>query len=568
MKVRNLLLIGLTSVMAWSCSDDELQGGNNNKPASSKNYIEVSIKMPTTTRTATPGQGEEVGLDFENEVNSVLILAVEAEGNVGENFTKENVLQLARVVSSSDGGLYVDYQKATAILKNITLDIHKLYTIYAFVNPTEEMISNYQSMVGSIWNKDGVISPTSYNDAYTFIESMTFKGYTKRDFSRDGTESIKGNFLMTDTKATGVNSRGIKAVYKFDDLGDNMYKLTAATNVERAVARFDYKNNGLYKLPNGPTGDQLMDGKGSKEELKIELIGYKIMNIGKSFYHLKRVSDTFQGVNYDYGGIELPNNYVVDADWEKKKEWLKSLEEAEQEETTFDIKSLFFVPLNGNDSDDYISLDGLFEDNDENWSGNEGEILDRNNYKVLAYCTENTIPSDNEQLNGLSTAIVFKAEITGDFIEEETIALYRYNNTIYNNWDRVWEQYKGENSEASISTENEYYEQCQTAGKTPEITRWKVDNRKAYCYYAYWNRHNDNGISTVMGPMEFAVVRNNIYKLDVQAIYKLGSPTDPTNPDKEDPWEPAEPDEKNEIEMTVEVKVLNWAVRLNHIEFD
>ena len=30
-----------------------------------------------------------------------------------------------------------------------------------------------------------------------------------------------------------------------------------------------------------------------------------------------------------------------------------------------------------------------------------------------------------------------------------------------------------------------------------------------YCYYLYWNRHNDNGKNTIMGNMEFATVRNN-----------------------------------------------------------
>ncbi|MDE5638842.1 MAG: hypothetical protein K2I47_03460, partial [Odoribacter sp.] len=33
-----------------------------------------------------------------------------------------------------------------------------------------------------------------------------------------------------------------------------------------------------------------------------------------------------------------------------------------------------------------------------------------------------------------------------------------------------------------------------------------------YFYYFYWNRHNNNGRNGVMGPMEFAVVRNNVYK--------------------------------------------------------
>lgn len=86
-----------------------------------------------------------------------------------------------------------------------------------------------------------------------------------------------------------------------------------------------------------------------------------------------------------------------------------------------------------------------------------------------------------------------------------------------------------------------------------------------YCYYYYWNRHNDNGIPGVMGPMEFAVVRNNVYKLSVDKISRLGHPRIPGNdPDKPTP---GTPDESDEIYLDVKVAIVPWAVRLNSIEF-
>lgn len=45
-----------------------------------------------------------------------------------------------------------------------------------------------------------------------------------------------------------------------------------------------------------------------------------------------------------------------------------------------------------------------------------------------------------------------------------------------------------------------------------------------YCYYFYWNRHDNNDNAGVMGDMEFAVVRNNVYKLAVTKINRLGHP--------------------------------------------
>ena len=55
-----------------------------------------------------------------------------------------------------------------------------------------------------------------------------------------------------------------------------------------------------------------------------------------------------------------------------------------------------------------------------------------------------------------------------------------------------------------------------------------------YCYYYYWNRHNDNETAGVMGPMEFAVVRNTstnspLTKSRVWAI-PASPATTPTNP--------------------------------------
>lgn len=95
------------------------------------------------------------------------------------------------------------------------------------------------------------------------------------------------------------------------------------------------------------------------------------------------------------------------------------------------------------------------------------------------------------------------------------------------------------------------------------------DNREGwgyYCYYYYWNRHNDNGKNGIMGPMEFGVVRNNVYKLAVTHIARLGHPrisqNDPDSPD------PGTPDESSNIYITVDAEVVPWTVRVNDIVFE
>ncbi len=86
-----------------------------------------------------------------------------------------------------------------------------------------------------------------------------------------------------------------------------------------------------------------------------------------------------------------------------------------------------------------------------------------------------------------------------------------------------------------------------------------------YFYYYYWNRHNDNGLPATMGKMEFGVVRNNVYKLAVTNIKRLGHPRITDN--DPDPIDPNTPDEKGDVYLTVSCQVLPWTVRVNNIEF-
>ena len=86
-----------------------------------------------------------------------------------------------------------------------------------------------------------------------------------------------------------------------------------------------------------------------------------------------------------------------------------------------------------------------------------------------------------------------------------------------------------------------------------------------YCYYFYWNRHNDNSNSSIMDEMEFAVVRNNVYKLAVTNISRLGHPRLSEN--DPDPVNPEDPDETGKVYISVSVEVLPWVVRENNIEF-
>ncbi len=134
--------------------------------------------------------------------------------------------------------------------------------------------------------------------------------------------------------------------------------------------------------------------------------------------------------------------------------------------------------------------------------------------------------------------------------------------------DYCWNQWKAALNTGASNNRLAEFKKAATGSK---ITLYQVseDNEAGglgyFCYYYYWNRHNDNGNNGVMGPMEFAVVRNNVYKLAVTNISKLGHPRVPSN-DPDVPT-PDTPDESQDIYLTVTAEVNPWCVRVNNIQF-
>ena len=99
-----------------------------------------------------------------------------------------------------------------------------------------------------------------------------------------------------------------------------------------------------------------------------------------------------------------------------------------------------------------------------------------------------------------------------------------------------------------------------TEGSTDEeltkvfVKRYRKDPEVAsyYCYYNYWIRHLDNNKENEMGVMEFAIVRNNIYRLLVTNISGLGTGTPEIDPEKPDEYE---------AYLKMDFNVLPWIVR-------
>ena len=69
--------------------------------------------------------------------------------------------------------------------------------------------------------------------------------------------------------------------------------------------------------------------------------------------------------------------------------------------------------------------------------------------------------------------------------------------------------------------------------------------KDATCYYTWWVKHSNDGDDTTVGPMEYAIVRNNIYKLTVKSVAGLGGDVPGGTPESGD-------------DIVIHVKVNDW----------
>ena len=361
-------------------------------------------------------------------------------------------------------------------------------------------------------------------------------------------------------------------------------------DVARAAARFDYKpvNENLYDIKDINTGDVVA---------QVEMVSMAPFNIAKSFYTLPRVSADGSDNGWEICGDEVYNrvtgvgNYVVTPNYaDKITNSITSLA-GNYYEAFSGLANYEALTMYANIKEWYATADN---DNDENWTA-----TDKDGYKIWRYVTENTIPQIDKQRKGITTGVVFKGRLTNP-AEGSLMAsamnnhkpIYFYNGTCYGdiaNLRRVvanldpsatmrqkFEQVFAGKNYLKFSTNDQgerVYEVLDNAlvdatsaenNSTFKIIRPSADNQY-YVYYVYYNRHNDNGNNNSMGVMEFATVRNNVYKLSVTKVSDFGHTNDPK--DDPDPEKPEDPDETPKTYFQVSCRVLPWIVRINDIPF-
>lgn len=465
--------------------------------------------------------GTEAGTDAENNINNVQLIFADQDGNYITDAE----------ISSTVGtrGQYVVAFKSEDLEKKAG----KTVKVYLQCNTPKVTVDG------------GANTPSNIN----FLDA-TF------DASSTDTYAKANAFYMTNAQAVSFNIPLDLKPYTSEttplDLGIIV--------VERAAARFDIgpasSSSKTYNTTEGAY--KVVDG------LYIKLTDIAMVNISEDQYYYRRVSEDGSNNNEVISGVELPNNYVVDVDWAAKR---SGNGDGFVAGTTYEE---FRTSMS--DSKWWTSLSSLNQD--DSYDGS---------YKIWRYTSENTLPAVagtpatpvTATMNN-STGVVFRGRlVVTDALADADLknglqnpttygTIYAYDNVILGNWARVksFAETAGYEDEAfSIAYKAAAALGGEAKAKECGFVPYKPNSNGYEMVYLYWNRHNDNENNTVNGVMEFATVRNNVYKLAVDEITKLGYPFNGDTPPGDTKVE------QEEVFFKVRVKVLPWVVRKNAIEF-
>lgn len=662
--IRKSIFALASALMLTACSSDEPFVGDDPNGGSQEGegvYMGLTIQMPGTggsrSETVTPGQstdGNEVGKDYENNVNDVIIVFAKPDNN---GFITAGTVTSDKLTPITSANAYKTVAKINKTRLNTYYEetTNRVVNVFVFCNPTAAMQAKFPTL--------------DYNNT-NWLQDVTTVSEDVREISQ------KDHFLMANaslaprqlpatiaawdnykTEATAFDLSGMNnggTALEVDNSAASQPNPRGAVKVERAAARFDFKDGSTL----GDYTYNVVLNSTEQTLIQVQLTKMSMVNVSKSFYDLRRVSANGLNANAAICGNETPTNYVVGPNADAFTTALgnnfgKSIADDGTVSYSFAFDTYYHNPFFQNNGYmdgskwNTIVINNYFKDREsDEWKNKE--------YMIWRYASENVIPATpSNQQNGISTGVVFKGKMIGtptlqtgneDLYNalnnvngaitgnpDTDPILYSYNGTLYFTWPQVRQAAieasvlmengmpkKDENGQLTVNRSNSLYLAVFGTGKIGSFiwgttpyedgtdaerdvnsanTKWivwnsnknvttlknmraavtgagftiyqssndDVDGPGYYCYYYYWNRHNDNGQAGIMGPMEFAVVRNNVYKLAVTNIKQLGHPRIPEN-DPDNP-NPDTPDESSDIYITVTCEVLPWVVRVNNIEF-
>ena len=552
-RIYGIITVLLLSLGACSLIHDDMEELGYREDGSAYAYVSLTIHTGTTgsATRANPtggeaGDGYEDGQTYENAVSNLTLFfypATLGDGGVNRdnvNFTaKVYITNPAPNGNMEDGTQPIDKTFTVGPVKVDGLKTNQQYHVLAVANAGKDFGSDITDLNG--------LRGKTISSVYTYNPDAT------------DPQDVYSNFVMA---SEGDEHPELEISYENSETNP----AETTINLERLVARVDYKTigNNEYQL----TSDL------NQMQVKASITHAFLVNTyNQDTYVLKRVA-TDIGETPEYLGKETYNNYVIDPYTSAK-----TLDAASTHASWYDH---YFPNLSdevGDDGktewEDWLIVGDKVEDPDPN-------VENREWYR-LGYPKENTSSVD-AQGKYYSTGVVFEASYKGIDGVVDGSTFFRYKGTIYptleaamkatyneayfnedktfdtfdiltqyinslpgnedpagykdylktataDNFDGslwTWENYKHNVLSFDKNEQNEYV----ATAKTREVLHDRGYGTETFLngrgYYIYWIRHNGWDNATPFDetkPMAYGIVRNNVYKLTVNSISKIGDDT-------------------------------------------
>lgn len=310
---------------------------------------------------------------------------------------------------------------------------------------------------------------------------------------------------------------------------------SAAVKVERLAARIDFgfdksleasSYRGYIEYPvEGITGD------------KFRLSHIRLVNASQApTYALKRTASTVNPLDLDdvkylgdetvVSGTRIPNNYVVEPNTTKKK---KDASITEAELSSWYGASTLQASL----STSFIASNA-YKVHSTKTTASDAEVFEvsdlnstKNYCYTLGYAMENTMDkscSDARVMTALQIKGTYVPAKVYVYVDDETKSYKEESSTPYTPGTDFW-YFDNQTTPANSYPFVSQADLLAYAAKHPTDDYIERHYVKGECYYYVWIRHSmysDPTYKSGSFPMEFGIVRNNIYRIYVDKVMKIG----------------------------------------------
>lgn len=561
------LLVALVTVLMSACSDDWMKDPDGSESAGAERFIVLKIAVPTGETAAhtranpmggEDGNGREDGILNENMIHDLNIFfynhsegmnapdATPVKGfyfNLDNPDDEDNSVKFDKVEPSSINGM--TYYEVKFIYEGeITNFSHTALKFITVANVGKPMGKSLLTL-GDLRKHNGHIESSILSSSW--IETSV-DGQKVKDYDR---------FVMTTAYADqNINGKDYgSSTINFSGTGSENAPYLGETTVERLCARIDLWYNKAQNAGNSDSPEELTysvkGGADDSEIATVHIINVLPVNVmQKPSFLLKKVTDEsgtttrsdwsasgLGGItSFKWGGVEMPHpnaegkdrpvNYVVEP-----TTLLKNITDADPAGWYGDtgaetVKNSIMQP-------DFGKI-GNYYNGDPASSSSPNYNCDR--IAIIGYANENTHPTDcfkSEFLTGLAFRAIYEPKhVILSYIDNGENP-FTYDNSDYSK-GKTFFRYSPTNQSQSEGTAL-YFQNMDALNAYK--TRHPGDNAivteftDGICYYNLWLKHYDDvddgeGKSDPHAalPMEYATVRNNIYRVAIS----FSGPGDPT----------------------------------------